>query len=579
MPFEAQESFKDYYKYLEVPQDAPQSIVQQAFDTFVAKNQLRLNQPLTKDNALYIHNIIEPDIQQHLLSSSEARATYDQHLREAQRKELKRMELADNEGLDDALPQPFLFDPIDGFDTEAAAAFSLRQIAHKLDHEWAQACAWILDTADDTHVFIGFLTLVARRPRLAERVASIIAAVRKHERSANEGVEQCITLLDPHIERPTAVIHSQAFDGTIFDAGSFVSDLPATVTLVLDHAGMRGCVFGTVESRTDWVRFANEQTKVPFSLLPEGTEPTLGRAETSFLLGLQVRNLARGSEYVAHLVLRMENYEPPVEVPIIMRVFVEATPPRVVFVPIATAQYPIQMKTVRRGETVTAPVMAGNRGDEQFLPLTGRITSRDPGASAIPTRFHTNEMISLTVDTGKYPFGKPYDVTFFLDYGASPGTQGPQTLSVHGDILPTPWQSMVRQRGLDNRLIVGIVTGIIGYIVLDEGAWLASSARLLWIIFLALPMLLAVAIYVGAATTVTHRQRAGAIKARLAAMRPWLLLFWGISAALIVLLLGIFAITSHIFAFAILSGIVGALASLLIGFTLDTAQRVIRNQP
>src|SRR5260370_16654962 len=120
-----------------------------------------------------IANEVIPYIRQHLLCCAQPRAEYDRQLLEEQRKLAHRGELADDEGFDDSLRQPFFFDPFEGYDVETPA-FSLRQIAMKLDEEWARARTWITDTSDESHVFVGFLIHVPGRYHLSTRIDQII---------------------------------------------------------------------------------------------------------------------------------------------------------------------------------------------------------------------------------------------------------------------------------------------------------------------------------------------------------------------------------------------------------------------
>src|SRR6266702_5281159 len=281
-----QGAFANYYEVLGVAENAPSSTIQEALNTYRESLQAQMNNPLSMGPARSAMNEIVPAIERILLSDDTIRAEYDQQLAASRRKQTAQYEPADDEGLDDTLRIPFLFNPFEDFDTEIPG-FTLRLIAMKLDQEWASARKWIIDTSDEVHGFISYLTFVANRKRLAERIEQSITAVSRTNElrmDTNEGIERCIDILDPHIERSRVGIHNLTFDGKIFDAGSFTSDLPARTDLILGHEGVRGCAFGVIESRTNWVTFDNGQSSVHFALMPEGSEPEIGASEVKIPL-------------------------------------------------------------------------------------------------------------------------------------------------------------------------------------------------------------------------------------------------------------------------------------------------------
>ncbi len=178
-----QGTFVNYYEVLGVAENATSSTIQQALNTYRESLQAQMNNPLSMGPARSAMNEILPVIER-LLSDEHIRAEYDQQLATSRRKQTAQYEPADDEGLDDTLRIPFLFNPFDDFDTEIPG-FTLRLIAMKLDQEWASARRWITDTSDEVHGFISYLTFVANRKRLAERIEQIIAAVSRTNESAN----------------------------------------------------------------------------------------------------------------------------------------------------------------------------------------------------------------------------------------------------------------------------------------------------------------------------------------------------------------------------------------------------------
>src|SRR6266446_3087983 len=229
MASEIHSVFVNYYEYLNVPQSADTAEIKEALEKLTASAEAQLNNQLTMKNARQIVNEVIPAIRQQLLLGPQARADYDRQLLEAQNKLAHRGELADDKGLDDPLRQPFFFDPFEGYDRETPA-FSLRQVAMKLDEEWERARTWITDTSDEAHVFVGFLIHVAGRERLVKRIEQIITGVTRRQGASmdvNEAIERCIYVLDPQMERPVVDIFNDAFDGKVLHAGDFISDQPA----------------------------------------------------------------------------------------------------------------------------------------------------------------------------------------------------------------------------------------------------------------------------------------------------------------------------------------------------------------
>jgi hypothetical protein len=568
MASEVSGDFINCYEYLDLPQNATTEALQAAFEQLVSSTQKRLNNPLTLNQALYIQNVVELAIRKHLFSGPEVRAAYDRLLTVHQEQQARRAELADEEGLDDFLRQPFFFDPFN-FDTETPAN-SLREIALKLDDEWPQACKWLTNTADEAHIFLGFLIHSAGRPHLAQRIEPVIKAVNSKSSEhidVNEAVERCILLLNPRADRPLIMVHNPTFDGKVWQVGDFIADMPASSELILGHTGLRGCVFGTLESRTDWVKFAGNNSRAGFSLMPEGTDPRIGLSKVNIPLVFQVNKFAPDTDNRAELLIRLENHRPPREMLRTINLHILPTPPRVVFDPLATRQQPIWVGTSRQGERVSGRVTAFNaRGDQALVPLAGRITTHDPAASADPRTFQHEGQITFSIDTSNRPRGQRYEVVFELDYGATPGAQGPATLHVQGEIIPTTWQSMKRIESTDTRVGIGVVGLIIGAILLTIfGAILANAGGQAWFLFLLSPLVFAWPIHAVWKTLLAHRQLAGETPSTLEQISPWLI--WGLPSAIGLVLCLLCALAGG---WAVLmSAIFGGVTGGIFGFIKD----------
>ncbi len=564
------EEFLDYYEYLNLPQDASIEGIQVAFDELVISTQMRLNNSLTANQALYVHNIVEPAIRRDLLSGQEARANYDRQLLAYQEYQNQRGDLADEEGLDDFLEQPFFFDPFK-FDVETPAN-TLREIALKMDEEWSQSCKWLTSTTDDVHIFQGFLLHSAGRPGLVKRVEPIIQAVSgKGQRpmGINEAVERCIMLFNPENERPLVSIHNATFDGRIWQVGDFIVDVPAQSELILGHDGLRGCVFGTIESRTAWVTFARNATKVGFSLMPEGTDPLIGLSEIKIPLFFRLNEsrFAPNTDYQAELLIRQENHQPVRTISLFITLHVLPTPPRVLFNPPATLQQPIWVGVARQGEPVIAYVTATNRaGDQALVPLSGQITTSDPAASTEPQIFQHESQIALSVDTGKRPRGQKYGVVFQIDYGATPGVLGPKTLHLTGEIVPTPWQSMQRLGVTSKRVGMGILGLSAGSILLTIlGAILSGVGMNAWLLFVCTPAIFGWPIYLIWKILLAHRRIARETPSALEKLSSWIV--WGIPT---VVGLCLFLLCATIGGWSIgVSVLIGGLLGGLLGFVAD----------
>ncbi len=570
MAAEIHSAFVNYYEYLNVHQGSNTAEIKEALEQLITSAEAQLNNPFTMKNARKIVNEVIPAIRHHLLSDVRVRAAYDRQLLEGQRRLVHLVELADAEGLDDPLRQPFFFDPFEGYDTETPA-FSLRQIAMKLDEEWARARTWINDTSNESHVFVGYLTHVAGRERLARRIDQIIATVTRQKgrgMDINEAIERCINILDPQIERPVVDIYNDAFDGKVLYAGDFISDQPAQSELILGHTSLRGCAFGTIESRTDWLRFPGGQAIVHFSLMPDGTDSCIGLSRVKVPLLFQLSRLERNREHTAQLTLRIENNESATEVPVAVRIFVKPLPPRVSFEPLATVDAPAWAGLTPRGTPGKAVVIARNTGDEQLVHLAAHLFTADPTARAEPSFFHADELITFLIDTRERRPGKKYEVVFQVDYGVSSGAIGPKEIHVQGKLLPTLWQSMIRQRSLEKRLGSGCGGSIAGFVLIGSfSAGLAAHAGIAWLLFLALPVLFAMVVRPSAATIVRHMQRTGYSSATLKKVPTWVLRWLPISLGLALALLSLFLPNGRtgFLIGAIIGGIVGA----AVGFILD----------
>src|SRR5690242_181999 len=127
-----EQSFVHYYEVLGVTEDADTADIEEALEQYEQSMTFQLNNPFTMKSARYAINVLIPGIRQNLLSGQAARKRYDPQLTTfKQKQEGEQGELADDEGLDLLIRQPFFFDPYNGYDTEPPA-YTLRGIAERL---------------------------------------------------------------------------------------------------------------------------------------------------------------------------------------------------------------------------------------------------------------------------------------------------------------------------------------------------------------------------------------------------------------------------------------------------------------
>ncbi len=575
MNYEEDNAFIDFYEVLEIAEDASTPDIETAFKIYESSMTDQLNSSLTMQSARYAINSMIPMIRQNLLSSEEARRAYDEKRVENRHRQVQpqdRDELLDDEGLDLYIKQPFFFDHYNGFDTEPITN-TLRRIAYRLDEEWPRARTWITDRSSRIHPLVGYLIYAALRPRLATHIGQIIQDVRpdsEKRMDINEGIERCITIFNPKISRPTVAIESARFDGRVFDAGTFLPDRPAQTDFKLYHNSTRGCAFGTLESRSKWMTFQGGASILHFALMPEGTRSEVGSDEIKIVLNFQMNLLAHKADHTAELVIRMENWEQPLEKTVSVVIHVPALPPRVWFEPIATAEKPLQLRPVRRGEPISVVVTPCNRGDEAYIPLVARIFTNDSGASATPEKFRTNQPVALNIDTTNRPSGRIYDIIYKIDYSPVAGAKGQTTLHIHGELLPTPWQSMLRTKNFGTRLLSGGGLALIGFLVLGAmGTFLSYNLQSIWFLFIVIPLLLLGVTHMTITPIIIHIQRSGRLEIEKKKLSPYLL--WGLP-----LIFGFFLALACVLVHnqnivLVLGGIVGTLIGAALGFVHDSS--------
>ncbi len=565
----------DFYAALAVPRDATPEQIAAALASYQSQMELELNNPLTMKSARHALNVIVPGSRQALLAGPEARKRYDQRLAASERAQQQEKDTwAVGQALDERLRLPFFFDPYSGYDTEQPA-YTLREIAARLDGEWQRARTWLADSSRRRHPLVLYLKHVALRSQLAdtleEQVIQHIKPGAETPMDINEAIEHCITLLNPELERPTVSISDTKFDSRTWtlNAGRFLPDQPAQSTLTLRHIGQRGCAFGRVVSLTNWLKVGDKHEQVRFALLPEGTNFAPGASTLNLPLTFDISMLQHNLLHRAELVIYVDNPDIPVETHLHVTLAVLALPPRVVFEPPATINSPFRMKATRQGNTATAQLLARNIGDEVLLPLAARLKSSYQEVSVKPETFHANEPITISVDTTDKESGTIYTIALNVDYSKTSGARGPEQLYVQGEVLPTVWQSLRREKSVGDRLIAGLAGGVLGFFALGL-VGLAVAGHLLTLWSLLFPIILSAALLPAFTKIGIHMQRAG--EGDSTAVPLSLPLLFGIplvGGVVLDLICGLLPGQEPSF---LCGAITGALLGLAVGFLIDKAR-------
>ncbi len=569
------EKHKNYFEILSIAPDSSLQEIEQAISNYEIGQTQRLAFPHLMNAARAALDEI-PEMRRCLLSDAATRAAYQQQLAqqeaEAARRAAGNIDLADDEGLDDEIEHAFFFNP-DNYDTEMPA-YTLREIAEKIDSNWQTAYQWMRHTANDVHPVVAYLEFAAGRKQLAERIEQCITTIPTYETGKepsikrNEVLEQCIAIFDPERESPTVEIGNTHFDGEVLDIGAFIPDLPIKTELLLRHDGDRGCAFGTVESRTPWLTFDGGAATAHFSLMPKGTPPVIGISEVVLPLVVNGSTLRRDADYWAELIVHIESRQHVQEIYIRVLMHLLPLPPRVTFTPVATQENPLLLPKVLRGKSVVVSLVPCNQGDEQKVPLQARIVSREIDNASIQPQFFGDGMpLTITIDTSNRPFGTTYTISLRVDY-ITANTLGPQGLYLQGEILPTFWQSLQRTRAFSNRIGIAITVGLICLFLTGLlGLWMQSHSFYWWILIPLIPLICFVAMSSYLKNFVEHMHHAGDVTISIEKIAIWLR--WWLPIGFGLLLVLICALLPNALSAFWVSGIAGMCIGGFLGFFSD----------
>lgn len=552
-------SVLDLYEVLDIPRDSTTAHIQEALARYRARKEIEQNNPYTMQSASTALRVTIPAVESWLLGEDARRQAYDRRLALSER---------GGHGLDLDRRQriPFYLDPwTDDYDTEEAV-YTLREMAALLDRAWPRTRSWLLDTSRPRHALLDYLKHVACLPDLAERIETeIFQRVRATDATAlpvDEAIERCLLLIDPELPRPRLLISAESMGEAgelTLDVGAFLPDEHARGVLTLSHGSERGCVFGMVDSHSEWLAFPGQQSRSAFSLLPASEACALP-------LILDMGRLAHPSRQQGLLTVCVQSDEPPVVSRVNVLVRVLPLPPRVSFEPVATVNAPASAGKTRRGIPGRVAITGRNRGDERVIPLVAALSTDDPAVRLSRTTLVADTQLEVTIDTRRMPYGSSYRVAVHVDYSPTPGARGPRTLYICGEILPTVWQSLLRSRSLQGRLKGGLAGGIIGFFGI--GIWqalLVVSSFVPW--FLALPLILVAAFYLAANSVAAHWPLAGLRRIRWTALGH--ALCWGGALGAGLLCDWIGSTLSDRLATFLLAGGAGGLLCALLGFALD----------
>ncbi len=571
--------FIDFYIALSIPRSATELQIADALEAYQAEMRQQVLNPLTMKSARKAIDVIIPGVRAALLQGEIARRRYVQQLEEFERQQnLEKGAWIDSQGLDEKLRRPFFFDTHRGYDTEQPA-YTLREIAARLDTEWVRARSWLIETARSRHPLVLYLQHVALRKTLAEYIEkNVIQRMRPDSEmfmDANIAIERCITLLNPEVERPTAIvdISSPAFNSQTrtLNAGAFLPDKLAQATLTLRHKGKRGCAFGRVVSLTNWLTLPQNQPQMNFALLPEGIDSALGPV-LNVPLTFNLSTLRHQALHTAELIIYADNSDTPVEQHVKVQLTVLALPPRVVFESSVNKSAPLRMRAVRRGVESTAIIVPRNFGDEALIPLAGRINSRLQNVRITPQTFHANEPLTISVATGDIQDGAHYNIELNIDY-ISPGAQGSTALSISGEVLPTFWQNLQREKNIGSRLLNALAGGAIGFLALGFlGTMVAGQLLTFWSFVIPVTLLFALSPILR--TITAYRKQVGEIDMNSANVPYSLLLGGGVGGGIVLdLICTLIARPDIDF---ILSGIIGTMLGTVAGFLMGKVNSTVQ---
>jgi hypothetical protein len=537
----------DFYKILGVSRNADTAKIREKLEAY--RNDMRedLNNPLKAKAAQHELGKTIPAIERSLLAGEEQRAYYDRCLAEAERQSAQQSESAKGLGLDERFDFPFYFDPHNNLDTEQPA-HTLRQMAAKLDQAWQQTRSWLAATSSTSHPLVMSIRHWGPDEILARNLEEAIIK-KLPQMNIDEAIERCLYLLNPEVERPMLTINTlsvQSAQKQPIYLGDFLPEALGQSSLLLAHSGPRGCLFGRVESLTDWVKLMqypltdrrNEenltplpaspdagdsnrtipngssgfalgsgQQQVPFALMPGGKASESTPSALHLPLLFDFASLKHNAIHQAVLLFHVDNYNQPLVIRVQVVLKVLALPPRVSFEPASTSYYPFLAPTTKRGTPVYVNIIARNNGDESMIPLNASLSCSRLGVDIRPQTLRANVPVTLTIETHSMVPGSLYNITIQVDYSAKSGAQGPKEIFIRGEILPTPWGSMLRERRLAQRSLEGLIGGSVGLILGIGAAFFAGAFFVPWLLLLPL-------VFIGlmrfcAHTILIHRQRAG----------------------------------------------------------------------
>lgn len=413
-------------------------------------------------------------------ATDDSRQRYDAALRE--QRAIASQHGDDEDDEDDDL---LLIDPPYVFATgDTDLAYTVPALARKLDADPERGLKAIRDGSVQAMLrYVGYSRPNRKRfDALADAIDRLQRAI-PIERNA-QLLEQVIILCDASIEQPELLVNEDLASGTRCEIATLRArpDHDTTCTLALQHGGPRGYLFGMAWVEDTWGVIASPTA---VSATVKGAKRQVVALDMGLgrlfqvnlkLPSAQLLKLSRPGRHDLHVaVLLQPGTEHERLVHIVAPVELVAIPGKAAFEP-AQARTPM----VFRGNRVTVHAALQNKGD---LPLQAVFAqSSAPDTTASPRTLADTGQVDVEINTAAMPFGSRFERR--VTYRAS-GDHPEATCEIVGEILPTAFQQLFRQRSVWKRVAlaggVGLSALFLGLLTLTLGFGI-----LLWIVWVAL---------------------------------------------------------------------------------------------
>lgn len=512
------DAFEDYYKFLKIDPSADEQTIQAAFATARKKIEEVSLYPSYHKWVIETRPILTEAIEH--LGDPARRQAYDTQ-RTLYYEEVRRS-AAD---LDDHilwLDPPYIF-----YTDDPDPAYTISALAHKFDADWSPAMADINDQGLETTLH--YIGQSLNNPQPYERLRQQIRQLRETHGAAHtrQMLESVIVLCDDTIERPVARINGQALEDVVIAPVVRRPDQPATISFQVEHGGPRGVLFGYLWLEETWgeittppleqVTLDSQQRKVARFELAESVKQNV----MVTIQPAQLMKLQRPAHYSLTLHLRLQpDTAHETRQQITLSLDLTTIPAKAQWTPSV-----IRLPTVRRGQPVSGVSALTNQGEQ---PLNARCSLvSDRSLVVTPLLLPAGGQVQVTVDTRGLREGSHYQqwIKFQAD-----GDVPEITLQVEGEILPTAFQHLFRQKSSEKRLQSALGLGLAGA-ALSLFTLLATSGWFFWLLWILVTVLLTTSLAASATRSIiTHIQAAGNTSITPASV-PWDRFYLGVGGA------------------------------------------------